>query len=62
MKEYLIGIQEWTFKVMAKVVEVEEGKLEYLNRLNKERAEELAGKKLHSKFFLDVVEKAGERS
>ena len=62
LKEYLVASEEWMLKVVASEVEVGESKLEYLKRVDQERAEELAGKKLHGKFFEDVAEVADGRS
>ena len=62
MKEYVVNSNEWMLKVVASEVEVDESKGEYLSRVDKERVEDLAGKKLHGKFFRDVDEVAGRRS
>ena len=62
LNEYVLASDEWMLKVVGSEVEVVEGKAEYQKRVDEERAEELAGKKLHGKFFVDVAEVADGRS
>ena len=62
LNEYLVASDEWMLKVAASNVEVGEDKTEYMKRVDKERADELAGKKLHGKFLQDVKEVADGRS
>ena len=62
LKEYVAGSEEWMLKVVASEVEVDETKAEYVRRVERERTDELVGKKMHGKFFQDVAEVADERS
>lgn len=62
LHEYIAASEEWMLKEVAADIVMGESKVEYKKRVEKERAERLAAKKLHGKFFREVKEVADERS
>ena len=62
LKEYVVGSEEWMLKVVASNVEVDETKAEYVERVDRERMEEVVEKRMHGKFFRDITEVADERT
>ena len=64
LREYVVASEEWMLKVVAGTME-KKGKpsaAEYRERVERERKERLAQKKLHGKFLKDVKGVAGGRS
>lgn len=59
---YVKDSKEWMLSVISETLEVGETKMEYKNRIESERANNLLEKRLHGKFLRDVKEVADERS
>ena len=62
MSEYVQANDEWMLKVVAEGTAVGEPKLDFKKRMADERRDRLMVKKLHGKFFNDVMNVAGEMS
>ena len=64
LEEYVMASDEWMLKATAEVlqVQVQETKVDYVKRIERERSGALKAKKLHGKFFNGMKDVDDERS